>query len=139
MMKMHRHTIESDIKFWNKKLASELFNADPNSFFMKQIKEFEAQKNRLIKKLDDKSVNYTAIEKMILDVNSRLGLFLHKLFYNMECTQTEVLRQLNLVEVERESHARWIGKYEIFKTTKETQEKIRQIMSEDPETDDFMI
>lgn len=139
MMKINEKTIYDDIKFWNKKLASELFNADPNSLFMKQIKDFEAQKNRLIKKLEDKSANYASIERIILDVNSRLASFQHKLFFNIDRTHDEVIRQLNIMEVERETGRRWVGKYEIFRTTKETQAKIKQIMKQDPNTDDFMI
>lgn len=135
-MKINRHTVESDIKFWNKKLASELRQIDHESLFMTQLRRFDIQRTRLLQKLE-KSPDDNILEKMIFDIDSRMAAFMCKIFDSDDRAHKKAVECLNKREDENGTGGVWSIKTEIYKTSKKTQKKINKLLATDSETEDF--
>ena len=79
-MKINRNTINSDISHWYTSLAEEWDSYDIESWYMKQVHRLESQRSRIfevLSKAEDASARLS-IEKMILDIDSKLMNFVSK-------------------------------------------------------------
>jgi hypothetical protein len=73
-MKVNRHTIENDVRYWYSKLSQPSSNLDPFNAIMKHIFFLEIQKSKLREQLDHIKEHNELLshERLIFDIDSEL-------------------------------------------------------------------
>ena len=135
MMKVNRNTVNSDINYWYSVLSKEWKSYDVDSWCMKQVHRLESQRSRLFRELD--KVHETpmklSIEKMILDIDTRIMNFTSKTIFNQNATRNEVTTMINKWAKKKDMKMRFIDSSEFLQASKETADKIYKLLKEDHE------
>ena len=133
LMKVNRHTIDSDISYWYTKLADDWDKQLTDSWYMKIINRFELQVSRLTKYLEDATTleNKLSIEKLLLETNSRIIDHVNKIE-----TSSLKVTQLTLDKINELSKNHGLGfglldHHMIDKVSPEAYEKIMKILDND--------
>ena len=81
MMKVHRNTINEDIKYWYSKLIDQFNEYGFEAIMQEYIIRLESQRTRLLELLDKEKelMSKLAIERLITDVESRLQNILFRI------------------------------------------------------------
>ncbi len=110
MMKINRNTINSDINYWYSKLSEEWNSYSIDSWCMKQVHRLESQRARLFKELDKNQETSTilSIEKMILDIDTRMMNFVSKTITNQKVVKNQAVHWVNRWAKERKIDLRLI-------------------------------
>lgn len=133
IMKVNRHTIDNDINQLYTQLSREWECYDIGSWYMKQIQRLESQRTRLYKQLE-KQKNPSArlpIEKMILDIDSRIMQMIIKIDSSKESWLDRGVNQLNKWTKDHKLDLSFVHSRDITKTSTKTQEKIQRLINED--------
>ena len=135
MMKINRNTINSDINYWYSVLSKEWESYDVDSWCMKQIHRLESQRSRLFKELDKVQETSTvlSIEKMILDIDTRMMNFVTKTIFTQNTMMDNVTKKINECAKEKDMKIRFIESGKFLHASKETRDKIYKILKEDHE------
>jgi len=133
MMKVNRNTINGDINYGYSILSKEWNSYDIDSWLMKQIHRLESQRVRLFKELEreEKIATKLSIEKMILDIDTRLISFTTKAFSRRDSVKENSIRWINEYAKERHMDFRLGDHSEIYHACIETYEKIQDMLMED--------
>ncbi len=133
LMKINRHTIDSDISYWYAKLADDWDKQLTDSWYMKIINRFELQISRLTKYLEDATTleNKLSIEKLLLETNNRIIDHINKIE-----TSSLKVTQLTLERINELSKKHGLGfglldRYMLDKVSPETYEKLMKILGSD--------
>jgi len=134
MMNVNRNTINSDIDFAYSKLSSEWAYKDLYSLFMKQTYRLETQRTRLLVELEKQNElkEKIIIEKMILELDTKIFNFYEKLSSSSENTLISIIDKANsLVDNDKWKQSGFVNMYNVRKTLYETRDKINKLLEED--------
>jgi len=97
MMKINRNTINSDIKYWYKRLSKEWEENNSDSWIIKQVNRFENQRTRLMKYLRQESEikNKLKIEKMIFDIDYQIAQIVIKFRVSLADIDVTICEKFN--------------------------------------------
>jgi len=127
LMKINRNTINGDIQYWRVKVVKNWKkDSSPEILVIYHIERLELQRTRLREHLN-KSQNHQeklAIEKMILDVESKIGQTELKLCNTVENVQKLSIRWLNEWMKKNMQDDRFISYGDIKRVSGKTYEKI---------------
>ena len=135
MMKINRNTINNDISYWYSRLYKEWDSYSVDTWCMKQLHRLESQRARLVKDLEmeTKILTKLAIEKLILDVDTRMMSFVTKMKSVEADAQELASNKINEWSKDHNVDLRtWNIKDYVYATEK-TKEKIQKLMDEDIE------
>jgi predicted DNA-binding protein YlxM (UPF0122 family) len=132
ILQINRHTISKDIKLGYERL-SEQAHYDIESLILKQIYRLEIQRTRLLKQLDNQNRFHERVilEKMILDIDSKIAYIITKSTTTQEHVINGVLKIIERFEREPYQKSHWINSSAFYKVSKKTQEKINELIRED--------
>ena len=133
MMKINRNTINSDINYWYSVLSKEWESYDVDSWCMKQIHRLESQRSRLFKELDKVQETSTvlSIEKMILDIDTRMMNFVSKTISNKKIIKDQAIFWVNQWAKEEKMDFRLTDGNDVLYSSEKINEKIRKLLDED--------
>ena len=133
IMNINRNTINSDIKFWYTKLSKEWQENDVESWIMKQINRFEAQRTRLMEYLRKESevTKKLKIEKMIFDVDNQISQIVIRFQTRVENISEMLAYEFNKIAEKSNIPNRLLAGKSIINTNKSTNEKIWKLIEED--------
>jgi len=90
--KVHRNTINSDIKFHYSQIGLEFEKIDVKKLVMKQIERLEFQRLGLFKIIEEKQLSFSerlALEKIILDIDNKICNNYTKIYFRSREDFTE--------------------------------------------------
>ena len=133
MMNVSRHTINNDIRFLYREMSKEWENVDIKGWVIKQITRMDLQRTRIIHDLENvKSFSdKMAIEKLILDIDTRISSFIPKIIASEDAVKDEIVNRLNEHAKKYGYKGRWVSKYDVLKVSEKNKEKIDNILIED--------
>ena len=133
MMKVNRNTINSDINYWYSRLSNEWKSYDVESWCMKQSHRLESQRSRLFNELDkvqDISIKLS-IEKMILDIDTKMMNFVTKTNYNKSTITHGAIEMLNNYAKDNGLKLRAINTNQIMSAPQEVKDQIFKILEDE--------
>jgi predicted DNA-binding protein (UPF0251 family) len=131
MMQINRNTINNDVTFCYSKLHDEMDNQSYKDWTNKQLSRFESQRVRLRKELDAEITlqERLLIEKMILDLNSKICHLLIKLETATQETWDTAVKFIN-DWLEKEGHKdRYMSFGSLYTIPEKSREKILQLLN----------
>jgi len=134
MMNVNRNTINSDLNFAYSQLSSEWTHGDLYSLFMKQLYRLEIQRRRLLEELkrQNESKEKLAIEKMVLEIDTRIFNFYEKITASNETLLDWVIDTANsLVDNDPLKQSGFVNMRNVRKTLDKTRDKINKLIEED--------
>ena len=132
MMKVNRHTINDDIKYWYSEMAKDWNRGNIESWLIKQVYRLEEQRTRLLLKLEKSNDdNYLPLERMLEDIDFKIFHMICKASFSKESTTNQVLKELNRHCEENLIPAGFIRLIDFIKISTKTQEKIYKLVGED--------
>ena len=132
LMKINRHTIDSDIRHHYTKLAKEFNDVDYLGYFQKMLDRLNNQRSRLISTLDktEDITHKITIERIILEIDSKLTNFILKFNDNYDRNFETVIRTLNNHCEKEKLDVRYQSKAELLKLPIKKHEQVRKIIAE---------
>jgi len=134
MMNVNRNTINSDLNFVYSRLSSEWAHRDLYSLFMKQTYRLEIQRTRLLDELKKQNglKEKLMLEKMILDIDTKIFTFYEKLTASSEMILNSIIDTANrLVDNDKWKQSGFVNMRNVRKTLDETRDKINKMLEED--------
>ena len=130
LMNINRNTINVDIKYWYKIIAKDWKGFDPEMFVVKQIQSLELLKNRLREYLDNSNdiSEKLAIEKMILDTESRIVKINLKLCDSIDMVHENSLKWLNDWMKKNDKDTRYISHGDLVRVPAKKHEQINRLL-----------
>jgi len=112
-------------------IAKDWKGIQPEMFVVKQIQSLELLKNRLREYLDNSNdiSEKLAIEKMILDTESRIGKINLKLCYSIELVHKNSVKWLNDWMKKNDNDTRYISHGDIVRVPAKKQEQINRLLN----------
>ena len=132
MLRVNRHTIESDIKQGYSILSKEWEKSNVESWFMKQIYRLEEQRTRLLKKLESSTGReYLSTENLLKEIDV-------KIFYMQKdvLTSNDTIHEINIKIINRYlkqnfSEDRVVSIFGYRKVSAKTEEAINEMIKKD--------
>ena len=133
MMKVNRNTINSDISYWFSILHKEWNNYDIDSWCMKQMHRLESQRTRLFKELENtETVSVKlSIEKMILDIDTKMMNFVLKSILNQENVKENAVKWINDWAKDKKIDLRLHDANKVWHASEKTSKKIDKLLEDD--------
>jgi len=133
IMNINRNTINSDIKYLYSRLSKEWEEKDTESWIMKQINRFEAQRSRLMECLRQESevTKKLKIEKMIFDVDNQIAQIVIRFQTRVENISEMLAYEFNKIAEKSNIPNRLLAGKSIINTNKSTNEKIWKLIEEE--------
>lgn len=134
ILNVNRNTVNSDISFWYSRLSKEWNRVDPHGWLMKQLNRLETQRARLLDELSKQTVleNKLAIERIIYDIDNRLIHTVLNFVQRVDVMWNHNLRCLNELAEKYDLKERFLGSWEIIKTSTSKYQKIQEILDGPP-------
>ena len=133
MMNVSRNTINGDINYWFDKIVKNWRYANPESWVIKHINRLELQRTR-IRTGRDKPNTFSeqlAVEKLILDIDSKILQTETKLVESRASVDASATRQVN-DWLKRHGHKdRLISILDLFSVSEKAHQRIMKLVSED--------
>ena len=132
MMNVSRNTANSDVNYWYSRLQQEFESISPDACMSKIVNRLESQ-SRLREELD-KTKNLQEkifINKMLLDIDSRLVQFYLKIKTTDDAVYDEATRRLNEWMKEKNDNHRFTTMGQLCSFSSNTFEKIMKAIDED--------
>jgi len=126
LMKINRNTINGDIQYWYRKVVKNWRSSSPEFLVIKHIEQLELQRTRLREYLN-KTKSFQeklAIERMILDVESKIGHTQLKLCDSMEKVHKRGTKWLNEWMKKNNRQDRYISYGDMKRVPSKSYEKI---------------
>jgi len=132
MMKVNRHTINDDIKYWYSEMAKDWDRGTVYSWLMKQVYRLEEQRTRLLLKLEKSNDdNNLPVERMLADIDSKIFHMICKASFSEESTINLVRKELNRECKRNLIPSSFVRLFDFIKISTKTQEKIFKLVGED--------
>ena len=133
MMKVHRNTIQGDIKFWYNQITKNFNEIDPTIAIIEQITKLKDQKTRLREYLD-KTESVTekhTIERLIFDVDSKITHIHFKMQDSTFKIHEQATRWVNEFMKKNNETQRYNTIFDTIKVSTKAHERINKIINED--------
>jgi len=132
MMKINRHTINDDIKYWYSEMSKDWNRGQVDSWLMKQVYRLEEQRTRLLLKLEKAADDiYLHIEREIKDIDFKIFHMISKVSYSRETNINAILKELNEQCEKNLIPASFIRPFDLIKISKKTNDQIRELIKGD--------
>ncbi len=133
LMKVNRNTINGDISYWYSKVTSNHNVFDPEMDILIRLKRFEVQRTRLRIQTDTTTEFHDkiALERMILDIDSKVLQVYQKLGESTKRVMDAVTENLNHEMKKQKKDARYMLLFDKIVVSESAKEKIEQIIRED--------
>lgn len=132
MMKVNRHTINDDLKYWYSEMAKDWNRGQVDSWLMKQVCRLEEQRTRLLLKLEKSNDdNYLPVERLLEDIDFKIFHMVCKASFSKESTMNEILIELNRQCKINLIPISFIRPYDFNKISKKTNDQIRELIKGD--------
>jgi len=130
LMKINRNTINGDIQYWYRKVVKNWRASSPKFLVIKNIERLELQRTRLSEYLNNTNnlQEKLGIERMILDVESKISHTQLKLYDSIEKTHKLGTKWLNEWMKEHGHNERYISYGDVMQVPNKSYEKIRGLM-----------
>ena len=130
LMKINRNTINGDIQYWYSKVVKNWRASSPKFLVIKNIERLELQRTRLSEYLNNTNnlQEKLGIERMILDVESKISHTQLKLCNSMEKEHKLGTKWLNEWMKKNERNDRYISYGDLVRVPSKSYEKIRGLM-----------
>jgi hypothetical protein len=130
IIKVNRHTIDSDLSYWYAKLADDWNKQLSDFWYMKIINRFELQVSRLTKYLEDATTleHKISIEKLLLETNSRIIDHINKIETNGLKITHLILERINELSKNHNLGFQLLDRHMIDKVSDETYDKVMEIL-----------
>jgi len=131
-LKINRNTINGDISNWYRKIGKGRDVVNPGDFVIEHIERLNLLRTRLREYLDESSnlQEKLAVERQILDVESKIGYTVMKAFHSQEQFGKQVTHWLNKWMKENKKEARYISYGDYLRVPGKSYEKIRHLIKE---------
>lgn len=131
-MKIHRNTINRDISFWYSRLQIESDKRTFDDMVNRQFFRMDSQRTRLLQELNlEKNLQEKLqIEKMILDLDSKITNFIIKIETSQQSVFDQSVGVLNSWMKENNHQERYMSLSGLYKIPQRTREKIMEILKE---------
>ena len=132
MLKINRNTINSDVSFLYSELHNEMDTKSDNDWLNKQLLRLESQRTRLRKELDkDITLQETLqVEKLILDLDSRISSLVIKIITSKQMRMDLVIAYLNNWMKEEGHKDRYLSSDSLYRIPEKSKEKIFKLLNE---------
>ena len=134
VMQVNRNTINNDLYMAYPSLYKEwrLKERFMGAYLEKQMARMDWQRARLLEMLGDdtRMEHRLAIEKLILDIDSRLASTMIKGASTSDSIEREVIQRLNEISDKHKLEVRWISKWQMLKATPRQYARIQAILDE---------
>ncbi len=139
MMKIQRNTVNSDLNYWYSKIVESKNIIDPEIAIIIILERLEIQYTRLREQCDktDSQQEKNAIERLILDVNSKIMYTNHRLAESTIKVRDTATKRLNEWLEEEKSKTRYVTSFDRIRVSINTQEEIAKIIHEDQKKGDY--
>ena len=133
LMKVNRNTINGDVSYWYSKIVSNHNVFDPEMDILIRLKRFEVQRTRLRIQTDTTTEFHDkiALERMILDIDSKVLQVYQKLGESTKRVMDAVTENLNHEMKKQKKDARYMLLFDKIVVSESAKEKIEQIIRED--------
>ncbi len=130
MLKINRNTINKDVSFLYSELHDEVDKKTYENWMDKQLTRIESQRVRLRKELDkDITLQETLqVEKMILDLDSRISLLITKIVTSKQMRMDSVIAILNNWMKEKGHEDRYLSSDSLYRIPEKSRDKIFEIL-----------
>jgi hypothetical protein len=133
LMKVNRNTINADIDYWYSIILKNVDYINPVKPIRIHLEQMHIQKTRLREGLDKVKNNSEriAIERLMLDINSKILYTLQKLSDSESRIHKRAVNWLNNYMKEIKSSHRFVSMFETIPVSEAAQQKIRKIIDEE--------
>lgn len=133
MMKINRHTISDDIKYWNGKLSSEWNKIDVYARCMRQLQSLELQKSRLLDLIDkaEKISEKISLERLILEIDEKITKIITSANKTDEKIRAESLELLNKWAAKNNLEHKFVDHLSLLKVTEDQFDKIQKVLKDE--------
>ena len=130
-LKTNRNTINGDISYWYSKIAKDWDGADPSFLIKDQVERLNLHRTRLREYLDGAFLlqERLAIQKSMLDVESKIGQIVFKMFHSEENIGKHIAHRLNKWMAENKKDDRYISYGDYLRVPSKNFDKIRYLMN----------
>ena len=130
LMKINRNTINGDIEFWYDKVVKNWRDLSPEILVIRSMERLELQRTRLIENLNktESAQEKTSIERMVLDVESKIVQTQLKLWNSYEGTHKQSTKWLNKWMKKNGHIDRYISYGDVIRVPEKSAEKIRSLL-----------
>jgi hypothetical protein len=137
--KIRRNTINSDLNYWYSKIVENNNILDPEIAISISLERLEAQYTRLREQYDkaDSQQEKNALERLMLDVNSKVINTNHRLAESTIKTMDSVTNRLNDWLEKDRSKIRYMTLFDKIRVSSKAHEKIKMIINEDQKKGDY--
>ncbi len=132
LMKVDKNTINNDIQLLYKELGKEFNKIPYEEFFAKHIARLDGQRSRLLEQLE-KCKDFEqklSVEKMVLDIDSRLLQTTSKLYNNNINVWQTASKALNNYAENKKLNYRFTTPFELYEVSDKARMKIDKILKE---------
>ena len=132
LMNINRNTINGDITHWYSKITKS-HDIQPESAIFTVLERLDIQRTRIREYLDN-APNISekiTIEKMIMDIDSKIAQINEKLNFSSTRTLSYVIESLNHHFEQKNDKTRYVGIHEKLAVSNDSKTKIDKIISED--------
>jgi len=132
MLKINRNTINSDVSFLYSELHDGMDKKSSDDWLNKQLMRLESQRTRLRKELDkDITLQETLqVEKLILDLDSRISSLVIKIITSKQMRMDSVVAYLNSWMKEKGHEDRYLSSDSLYRIPEKSKEKIFELLNE---------
>ncbi len=130
LMKINRNTINSDIKYWYSKLATEWQSFDIEAWTLKQLNRLESQRSRLREELEKQKdlKSRLFVEKLILEIDAGICKIMINTAKASDDAYEMALSHVNKWMEQNQIEQRFVGRWSLEKLTTKQYDKIKKIM-----------
>ncbi len=131
ILKINRNTINSDVSFLYSKLHDEMGKETYDNWMDKQLTRLESQRVRLRKELDNDITlqERLQVEKMILDLDSKISLLIIKMDTSKQEIWDKAIKFINDWMKENGHKDRYFLYGDLFRIPKKSKEKILELLN----------
>ena len=132
MLKINRNTINSDVSFLYSKVYDEMGKVTYGKWMNKQLTRLESQRVRLRKELDNDITLHERlqVEKMILDLDSKISSFIIKIETSRQETWDKAMSVINDWMKEHNHKDRYQTMNSLFLIPAKSREKIFELLKD---------
>lgn len=133
MMKVNRNTVNVDISYWYSKFVEKANILDPATTIIATLERLEFQYERLRERYDktDSNQEKNAIDRLMLDVNSKIIYTNHRLAESRIKIMNSTTEGINDWLKQERRETRFMTLFDRIRVSAESYEKIEEIISAD--------
>jgi len=131
-IRVNRHTVLKDIRYWYKELADELESDDVN-LILKHTHRLETQRTRFLKQLETQNGFHECIvlEKMITDIDSKIAHMKLKSITTKEHIIKLGIDLANKIISEPDKNSHWVDTGALYKVSRATEKNVMKLIKDD--------